>query len=266
VHETVETPPRPTRAFEFVDRHLALLGALAVVVLASLRVYFVAGFHLPTALTVLSVVDRTQLLTSTVLAALTTAVPSLLAFFWVEVRRWVSAGLDDQAERWRRVAIGAVILPFFGILTITVPVVLLLAVGAAVLLRLISQWRARRRARRSTASPEERQRRTEARIQRLISIREFIAVSFLGLLLFQVFTAPWLPKESVELQGNGERTVGYLVGAQGEMTLLLEAPHGQPVWIQTSAIEARDTCKSQRHWLVESLGDLGIRGQYGEEC
>lgn len=77
----------------FVDRHLALLGAVLLVVVATLRVRFVAGFDMPTALAVLAIVDRTRLLTLSALTGLVFVIS--LIFIQPAFRRWLLAGNED---------------------------------------------------------------------------------------------------------------------------------------------------------------------------
>ena len=79
----------------FIDKHLALVSAVSLVLIATLKVYFVSSFNLSTALTVLSIVDRTQLLTASALTGLVLLVP--VSFIQPTVHAFLNQGHQEGA-------------------------------------------------------------------------------------------------------------------------------------------------------------------------
>ncbi|MEV5041302.1 hypothetical protein [Microbacterium sp. LMI1x-1-1.1] len=240
----------------FVDRHLALLGALFLVVIAILRVYFVAGFDMPTALSVLAIVDRTQLLTSSVLTGMVLVVP--LIFIQPAFRKWVLAGNRDGAPFSAQMRTALLWIPLSGIVlsTFTVPLLIGWLVGWIVYL-VIHRWASKRAVKAGLAPPAKNAPLFDQ------NTNNWIAASALGFLAFSVLLQPWLAREAVSLRG-GEQVVGSVVGTQGEMTLLLAAGRRGAQWVATEGIESRELCRDRPEWYAATL--LALLPRDGIAC
>jgi hypothetical protein len=74
-----------------------------------------------------------------------------------------------------------------------------------------------------------------------------------GILLMNgVLFAPWLPLESIQVEGR-ERTIsGYVAGIQGEQMLILDKD-GIPIWSNVSDIEERSVCYLKQTFRGKTL-------------
>lgn len=239
----------------FVDRHLALLGAVLLIVIATFRVYFVAGFDLPTALAVLAIVDRTQLLTSSVLTALVFVLPVL--FIQPAVRRWLLAGNAAGATFPTQLRTGLLFFPLVMIVlaTFTLPLLGGWLVGWLMYV-VLSRW-ARRRAIRVGAEPPKKNAPLFDS-----NFNNWILATLLGWMFLTALIQPWLVREVVELS-DGEQVVGSVVGTQGEMTLLL-LPRDGAQWVATGEIETRSVCRDSPEWY--SLTVFALVPRDGISC
>lgn len=244
--DQVEKTVAPTR--DFVDRHLALISALSLVVIAALRVLFVSTFDLPTALSVLAIVDRTQLLASSVLAAITVVLPVM--FVQPSFRRWLLAGNRAGASFSDQLRTGLLWVPVGGIalFTFTIPLATGWFIGWLIYLVLMRRLKSMAR-RKGQEVPRDGSPvlRTES--------NNWLFATLLGSLLLTVMYQPWLAREAVELKG-GDVVVASVVGTQGDMTLLLERAGAGATWVQTSSIEARSLCRTEPTWYGSSLSAL----------
>lgn len=247
--ETVaSTAPGSTPVRRFVDRHLALLGAIFLVVIAILRVYFVSGFDLPTALAVLAIVDRTQLLTSSVLTGLVFILP--LIFIQPAFRKWVLAGNADGAPFSAQMRTALLWIPLSGIVvaTFTLPLLGGWFLGW-VLYLLLHRWVSRKALKAGKQPP--------AKNAPLLgpSSSNWLFATMLGLMAYTVLLQPWLAREAVSLSGN-EQVVGSVVGTQGEMTLVLGTGRAGAQWVPTEDIESRELCRDRPEWFGATLISL----------
>jgi hypothetical protein len=240
---------------KFVDRHLALLGAVLLVVIATFRVYFVVSFDMQTALAVLAIVDRTQLLTTSVLTALVFVLPIL--FVQPDIRRWVMAGNDPGATfptqlrtalLW--IPLGAIVLGAF-----TLPMLLAWFIGWLLLVTVRARAR-RSAARRGTEPPSKNAPLFQS------SLNNWILATLIGLIFVSVLNQPWLAREAVHMEDD-EQVVASVVGIQGEMTLLLVPQEGAR-WVKTEEIDSRAVCQDRPEWHGMTLFSLIPRE--GFEC
>lgn len=254
VSEPQSPPPPHPRPLNVIDTHLGLLSALALVVLSCLRVYGATGFHLPTALSVLTVLDRAQLLASTVLVVLIYAIPLAVLVAWHPLRAWArQAPRDGGFTGWVESAIPAILLGW-GVIAPVWEIMAWIVAGFAwyVLLPLGRKVR-RKFVARDGASAESPGRS-------LVHPAAYVLnpIALLGLLALAVVT-PWLPLEAIELQGREEKVVGRVVGTQAEMTLLLERIEVQ--WVKTDSLEKRSLCGQDESWWSTSFVELLWQGE-----
>lgn len=252
-----ETAPTGTPVRRFVDRHLALLSALALVVLATFRVYFVAGFDLPTALSVLAIVDRAQLLTATVLAGLAFIIP--LVFIQPVVRKWMWAGNVPGAPFSTQVRTALVWVPLSVVVIFGITLPLLAGWFVGWLLLIATRARARRKAIRAGLNPPDAKARPVSK-----DWSTWLLATVLGWTLMTVMYMPWLAKEAVHVSGDERAMVGYVVGVQGDMTLILKLPGSVANWVQTDDINGRVLCRDTPQWTTSSLA--GLLPREGEDC
>ena len=234
---------------------MALLGAVLLVVIATLRVYFVAGFDLPTALAVLAIVDRTQLLTTSVLTALVFALP--VFFIQPVVRRWLLAGNTPGATFTAQLRTGLLFIPLVMIVLTTFTLPLLGGWLLGWLLYLVLRRYARRRAVRAGAEPPKKNAPLFDS-----NFNNWIIATLLGWMFLTVLIQPWLVREAVQLS-DGEQVVGSVVGTQGEMTLVL-LPRDGARWVATKEIESRSICRDRPEWY--SLTALALIPRDGISC
>jgi hypothetical protein len=272
VSKILEGPlPRPERR-SFVDNHFALLTGLAVVVLAGLRVYLTTGLSLPTALTVLSVVDRAQLLASTVLATVSVSVPLLYVVFFRDIRRWMTPHIRPSGAS--RAALAATtlfwMLGIFWMLLTPLWAGLALSFTSLFFFLVVTPLRKSRRVAARKNRPPKRNGPLASRYTWRDWFDAFI-VNVCGIGLVVVMATPWLPREAVFLQGNDPPVVGHVVGTQGDMTLLLEERSVEvrwprdPLWVKTDRLEHRITCGVEGPLLSLSAGDWMSAGS-GADC
>jgi hypothetical protein len=240
----------------FVDRHLALLGAVLLVVIAILRVYFVSAFDMPTALSVLAIIDRTQLLTSSVLTGLVFVLP--LIFIQPAFRKWVLAGNKDGAPFSAQMRTALLWIPLSGIVisTFTLPLLIGWFFGWIVYL-VIHRWASRNAVRAGKQPPRKNAPLFDQ------NMNNWIVATMLGYLAFTVLLQPWLAREAVSLR-SGEQVIGSVVGTQGEMTLLLGAGRSGAQWVSTDAIESRELCRDRPEWYGATL--LALLPRDGIAC
>lgn len=254
--ERPETAPSGTPVQRFLDRHLLLFCTLMLVVFATLRVYFVSRFDLPTALTVLAIVDRTQLLTATVLSAVTFLAP--LLFVQANIRKWMLAGNTLGAGFKLQVRTAILWIPLSGLILVGFSVPLILGWFLGWLIFLFLKFRARKKgtahANRDAEPP------TPPGHAGTLS---WLFATMVGVTLLTVLNQPWLAREAIQVSG-GEDVVGSVVGVQGDMTLLLERPASSARWIKTDEIESRAICRSAPRWYISSPASFIPRP--GEDC
>ncbi|PWC06569.1 hypothetical protein [Mycetocola zhujimingii] len=256
MNETTEVLATGAPVRQFLDRHLALMGALLLVVLATMRVYFVAGFDLPTALSVLAIVDRTQLLTATVLSGVAYIVP--LLFIQPRFRKWLWAGNAPGAGFTKQMRTALLWFPLSGVVIFTLSLPLLIGWFVGWLLLLVLKRQARRKARKAG-------RRSAGKDTHPLSpdTNNWIFASLVGLTLITVLYQPWLAREALHV-ANDEEVVAHVVGVQGDMTLVLELPGSAARWIKTDEIESRAVCRGVPAWYSATVSTLLPR--QGEDC
>ena len=240
---TAETARTPVR--RFVDRHLALLGAVLLIVIATLRVFFVAAFDMPTALAVLAIVDRTQLLTSSVLTGLVLVLP--LIFIQPATRKWLLAGNATGAPFSTQMRTAVLWIPLLAIVltTFTLPLIAGWFTGWIIYF-FVHKWARKRALLLGQEPPRKNAPMFDA------NFNNWIVATLIGWMFLTVLYQPWLAREAVELS-DGERVVGSVVGTQGDMTLLLGAAGAGARWVATDEIDSRDVCRDRPEWYSATL-------------
>lgn len=210
-------------------KHVALVASLAVVALAVLRVFFFSGFSIPVGLAVLSVADRASVLASTLLLVGIAFVPAFVGA--QPAREWLLAGNADDASLLVKFRTALIWMPvslfIFGVAPISLFAAIVLGSAAGFFLR---RW-----LRRSTK--EIAQKRGQAIASRV----GWVWATATGLLLTLVLQQSWMPIERVELSDSSTDLVGYVVGEQGEFTLLLDRKK-RPIWSESAEIVQREIC------------------------
>lgn len=240
-----------------VEKHLALVVALALVVFAVMRVFFLSGFDLSTALSVLAIVDRTQLLTASVLAAITLVVP--LVFINPGSRAWLLAGNTSGAPFLTQLRTGLLWLPLSGVVVFGMSLSLVVGWVLGFLTLVAVNAIRRRRARKAGAPLPDR---TE-KVRFSSDASGWLIATFAGWTLLTVMSAPWLAKEAVHI-GVDDAQVGYVIGEQAGMTLILTSPGSDAAWVRSENIESRAVCRQAGQWWTSSLGSLIPKE--GEDC
>lgn len=225
--------------------HLGLLLSAMLVAVTLLHVLAVAGWDLPTALAVLDVADRTQvLLASAVIVAVVVGATTVFMQFrrvWPTYRRLIEGSTAQQ---------GVAIIVFILVLS-ALPAI---PVGAALLIVLIyalGEMLVRRASKRGRVSEDGRV---------LVSPESWswftlVAWMVTGLTLISILSQPWVPFEEVSLSDDTSVT-GYVIGQDGAMTLVLD--DGQAKWIKTDDVDARRICGRDQSWWQYSLSDIGL--------
>lgn len=233
-------PSRPPLT-EFASQHLAIVASAMLVLLSVLRVYYFVRFDTATALSVLSVANRTQILVSTVLNVLIFVGPLLLIFD--PTRKWMTAGFTPGGPFGAYLRIGVVWMPLFPvmILAISLPVVL----GA--LLGMVCNWMLKKR-RTKKQKRNDNEHRDDEHEAFLGTVREhwgkLALVAFVGTLIVFSLNRPWLPLESMTIANSSERIVGYVIGEQAGKVLVYEP--GEPVhWVDDADVTNRENCAPQ---------------------
>jgi hypothetical protein len=247
--EISQTSIAPSRTRSFVDRHLALVLGLALVAFAVLRVYFVAGFDLATALAILAVVDRPQLLAATLLSAIALLLPLMIVN--PSIRKWILAGNRDGATFGAQLRSAVVGLPLFGVsaLVLSVPLVAgwVIAAGGVLLVR--------RRVRKRAAVLGPLSRRDSAVRAGAEGWKGWVAAMGIGLLTISSLNSPWLSQEALELKSS-EIVAGRIVGEQAGMMLVLQRRGGSAVWVRSDEVESRRLCGPRVEWWSHSVAEL----------
>lgn len=221
---------------------------MLVVVIATLRVYFVTGYDMPSALAVLAIVDRVQLLSSSVLTAMVVLVP--LIAIQPATRRWLLAGNKDGAPFSTQMRTAILWIPFSMTLLATMSILFLGAWLVGWSIYTILHRRAAKRARKAGTRPPAK----GAPVFDPDS-NNWLLASVVGLMFVSVMLQPWLMREDVEMR-SGDKVVGSVVGTQGDMTLLLGASPAGARWVQTDQIAARKVCRDRPEWYSGTLQSL----------
>ncbi len=224
--------------------HLGLLVSAMLVAVTLLHVLVVAGWDLPTALAVLDVADRTQvLLASAASVAVAIGATAVLQFrrVWPTYRRFIDGSTAQQGVATIGFILGLSAIP-------AIPV------GAGLLIVLIyafGQMAVRRASRRGGVSEDGRVLVSRERWS-LVTLFAWIAT---GWILIVILTQPWVPFEEVSLRDDTSVT-GYVIGQDGAMTLVLD--DRQAKWIKTDDVDARRICGRDQSWWQYSLSDIGL--------
>lgn len=239
-------PTRP-RILELASQHFALVASAALILLSVIRVYYFVGFDTSSALSVLSVVNRTQVLVSSLLSLLIFIGPFLLIF--APAPAWVMAGHEPGTSfvTKLRLALGLAIAPL-AITAMSVPLLIGVLIGVT-----LSLIRARRRRKGSSAT-------TSAGLSD--SYNWFISI-VIGLAILSMLVTPWQARESLLVKDSDRQTVGYVVGEQAGKILVYETWHGVQ-WLDQGSLLSRENCAKTSEWWVSSLSGLIHRG--GADC
>ncbi|MBT2555632.1 hypothetical protein [Arthrobacter sp. ISL-5] len=208
--------------------HFALAASAALVLLSVVRVYYFSAFSPDVALTVLSVVNRTQVLVSTLLNFLAVFAPFLI--FIRPYRKWFFAGYNPGASTSVRMIAAVACLPLAPLLASALSPVALASIGAGVLI----VW---------AVSGEDRRRKELRR-----SVLALIATVATILMLI----LPWQPLEKITLQSADNPVVGYVMGEQAGKTLIIDR-FRQPLWIKSDEVNGRELCAKKDTWLGITL-------------
>lgn len=242
-----------TSVRRFADRHLALICTFALVLLATLRVYFVVAFDMATALSVIAIVDRAQLLMATVLAGFAFVVP--LLFIRPDFRKWLWEGNSPGAGFSKQLRTAVLWIPLSLVVIFTFSLPLLVGWFGGWLALLLLKRRAKKKAQKSG-------RRSIGKGGPIDEDSNFwLLATFLGFTLLSLLYQPWLAREAVHMS-TGETVVANVVGVQGDMTLLLESSTAR--WVKTDEIENRAICRPKFQWYSATLSSLTHRE--GENC
>lgn len=255
--ENTETMPTATPVQRFVDRHLLIFCTLFLVVFATLRVYFVSFFDLPTALSVLAIVNRTQLLTATVLSGAAALAPYF--FIQPKFRKWLFEGNTPGAGFAKQVRTAVLLVPISYLVFVGFSIPLIVGWFLGWLLYLLLKSSARKRRRRTGLRGPG----TTTGLLMSEDTSSWLLATLIGATLITVLSQPWLAKEALVVSG-GEHVVGSVVGVQGAMTLVLEQPGSSARWIKTAEIESRAICRSAPRWYISS--PLAFIPRPGEDC
>lgn len=220
--------------------NFALLAAFGTVLVAVMRTYAWSGFSLPVGLAVLSVADRTTLLASTLLLVVVSLVPLMLSELTFSphfsLRGLFDPDLSTRDAIARFGALGGLLFIAYGL----APLYALVSIGSLLVLIFLG-WLvvlivARIRGGQESAASVARAKLFTNPAQSR-SLLVLVSAGTIGAVLGQ----SWLPLESIELTKPNRTVIGYLVGAQGEFTLVLnEAKEAE--WVPTETVEDRTLC------------------------
>lgn len=244
-------------SWRFFNQHFAVICALFVVVFASIKVFFAAGLQTPTALSILAVADRTQLLSATVISALSIVVPYLL--FVPQFTRWLFNGNGLNASIWQQILTACLWSPtlVFAVTSMTLPVLggFLITLVTIVVMRVTTRRKGRHIGERKGEKITAQFTRGQA----------WAFASMSGILLINILGQPWIAREAVTLAGN-QIEISRVVGAQGEMTLLIVEPGRQVLWVHTDKIEKRELCAPEPTWSSSPLLQFLYPSENGADC
>lgn len=231
----------------FIEKHLALLSAISIVFFATTRVYFFSGFNLPTALAVLSVVNQAQLLAGTLLWSVLLIFP--IALVNPDIRNWAFEGSAPGASFIVSLRTSIIVLTLGSMFLASMTVSFLFGALLGSLILVIARvLRAMKHVRNGTVAPSGR--------PTLISQRysAWVAATFIGMLLLQILLSSWVPKEkiTVEASNHPNQIIGYMMGTQDEMSLILNEQKF-PVWVKSNEISSRKICKIERDFWQSNL-------------
>lgn len=227
-------------------KHLALTASFAVIVLAVLRIFFFSGFSIPVGLTVLNIADRASVLASTLLLAVIAFLPIIVSV--KPARKWLWAGNESGASVGTMIRTAMIWMPL-SVLIFGVASVLVLAglVLGSIVGYFLQRW-----MRKLDEKPEKVRKRTGA----AMSTTAWVWATLSGIILIAVLQQSWMPIERIEVKGQTDEFVGYVVGDQAGFTLLLDRMK-IPTWILTADILHRDVCSSASdNWVFMTIPDI----------
>lgn len=243
--------------WRFFNQHFAVICALFVVVFASIKVFCAAGFQTPIALSILAVADRTQLLSATVISALTIVVPYLIII--PQFNKWLFSRNEQNANFWQQIGTAClwVLTSLFVVFSMTLPILgsWLLALILLFILRVVAHRKGRHTG----------ERKGEKLVAQFTGAQAWTFASISGLLLLSILGQPWIAREAVTLAGN-QTEVSRVVGAQGDMTLLIVEQGRQVLWVKTDEITKRELCAPEPTWSGSPLVQFLAPGDYGADC
>jgi hypothetical protein len=229
------------KASERAWANISLLVGLATLLVAIVRVYAWSGFYVPVALSVLGVAERTTLLASTLLLVLLAFVPLMLAELAFSknfsIRRLYEPRTSPGDAVWGYASVIGLFLVLIGFTPLSTLLTIggLLAAFAVVWLTIVFVVRVKqgRDAAKKIAG---------ANFASDPKLRAWpIFVALCGSALLGVVAQPWVPLESIVQVDAPTPITGYVVGAQGEFTLVVEEDKSAR-WIATSSIAERTLC------------------------
>ncbi len=226
---------------------LAILVSVVLLALSLLSVYFFAGLDIPTALAILGVVDRTQLLLATTIVAVPPALGGYLLGLVARRRLRVFKGVTKTPAK----AVVTLLAVMIGssMLLATVTLLGLVIFGGMVLaIGVLGRLLLGR-----GGSPPGR-----------VSEAEWFYILCLVVAL-TVLTAvgrAWTPTERLVLR-QGEPFVGHVIGSDEGRQLLISRKNRRALWVPAENIVDRQICLTDKRsvWL-SPLSRLLQRDQY----
>lgn len=223
----------PAGVAEHLRAHLALAISAALITLSVLHVLLVARFDTATALALLSVANRTVILTSTLLSVAASASLGV-----------ITAVLPDAPRLARRIptssfAVTATIAFIVGVLIVAAMqaprvglVIPVIGLGIVVLLR------PRKTDQGSSSNADATQ------------IGHMLLATCSALLALSILMMPWVPQENIVV--GGEKTSGFIYGSdQGRFLIMIDQ---NAIWVPAERVERRELCsKSNGSWLMAPL-------------
>ena len=213
---------------------------------------------MPVALAVLAVADRTTLLASTLLLVIVALVPYMINTLAFSSRLSFKGMKRSQTSAPAALATWGT-LAVFGLVVIGfAPLSIVVAVGGALAL-ILSVWLAI-----FFAALFKRGKQAASRIARysLNNDPDLVGGGYLAFLsvciLIGVLAQPWLALEELTVAGEEHASIGYVVGSQGDFTLLV-GPDKSVLWISTPKIEGRSLClSSETDMWSRPLGSMFV--------
>lgn len=232
-------------------QHIPFIATAFVLTVAALRIFSFANYDVPTALTLIAVVNHVTVLMATLIGVLGAMAP--LIFFEPTMRKWlftVNSGSSHSAGEWVRL-IASTPLLILAIMTTSLTFVLtfLIVIGLHFLLR-VSFRRVRSRHRGVKRSVWKIV-LSEASQAMLVSV----LVSFASAVLF----TPWLPLEVIAIKDKEQVVTGYVAGSQAEQVLIIDR-NRTPIWVPAQDMEKRRVCFEKPSFWSLRLSSLGNSG------
>lgn len=237
---------------QIIRENIALVTSALLVFIAGTRVLAFVLFDVNTALTVLPVVDYIKILLSTLVSGISLLTPYiyLLVVMNGNLRQWLTAGgknTSTHGEQWRT---GLLFSPILLLGAVTMTALMAITFGTGLVILVLFIFYVRRK--------EKKQEGSGIKIAKRVSSNDqYPFANAMSLLIFgSLIFSPWASQEAISIDGIEAPIRAFLMGEQGDKTLLIMRDRS-PHWIDTASIQERQVCSDkEKEWNQKRLVDL----------